>query len=123
MKLIIQLSNDIINVSNYTQDVHQSIIRIWSNKEFKRFFFKTKNHNYIPDGFVYLINKITSIPQLSSYRMDNSDILYSNQSSFGLSNIMEFQYEGVKLKLFDFGGQRNERKVFIKIKKVLGFQK
>jgi hypothetical protein len=94
----------------YNNYLHEIIIKIWNEKLFRILFEKYKYKYHISDGATLLLNKATKIKKIEKYKMEESDILLLRIKTIGFLSL-NLKYRNVPITIFDFGGQRNERKV------------
>jgi hypothetical protein len=74
-----------------------------------------KGEFHLSDGGDFLIKRISNLAP-PNYRPSNEDILYCRRKTIGICEAVIFdKKKNVSIHLLDFGGQRNERKVYIKI--------
>jgi hypothetical protein len=88
------------SIELYTQNIHQSIIKIWKNREFKYYFLKLKNYQSISSGLVCLLDRICKVPQLSSFKIDIETLICVKEQNNGTQELNN-QFERVDLKLID----------------------
>jgi hypothetical protein len=114
MEILEKLHEEYIFFSeeSFTPEIHESIIKIWKNKYFIKVFKEYKNSIHAPDCTEYFINKIVQLKTLDypGYVPDSKDILYTRRSTTGIIE-HKTQYDNVDIVVYDFGGQRNDRKV------------
>jgi hypothetical protein len=96
----------------YTQELHLSILNLWSNQTYKNYFIKNYQKLHIPEGTLFLLNKLSKIPFISNYGMDYNDLLRAKERSLGTQE-HEFRYNHENISLVDVCGLRAERKVFL----------
>jgi hypothetical protein len=101
-----------LNVNEYSQELHLSILNLWSNQTYKNYFIKNYQKLHIPEGTLFLLNKLCKIPFISNYVMDYNDMVRSKAKTNGSPKYV-FQYNHKNITLVDFSGIRSERKVFL----------
>jgi guanine nucleotide-binding protein G(i) subunit alpha len=96
----------------FTEEIHESIIKIWKNKYFIKFFKQYKDSIHVPDSSEYFINKIVHLKtsDFLGYVPDSKDILYTRRKTTGIVEHTT-KYDNVDIVIYDVGGQRCERKV------------
>jgi hypothetical protein len=57
---------------------------------------------------VLLLDKISNLSSISSYEIDNTDILCSRRKTIGRARC-SIQFKNINLNVIDAGGQRSER--------------
>ncbi|KAL9642341.1 hypothetical protein ABK040_007339 [Willaertia magna] len=96
----------------YTDQVANDIESLWNeDKQVQDTFFTFRNECHVYDGANYFFKKLQEIKQ-ASYLPSDEDLIHTRQKTLGIVEA-NFVHKGLKISLFDVGGQRNERKKWI----------
>jgi len=85
----------------------QHIATLWGSASVQRVFEKRSDYQ-LPDSANYFFGRIKELSQ-PNYIPDEQDVLRSRVRTTGIVE-NRFEIEGNEFKMFDVGGQRNERK-------------
>jgi len=106
VKVIQELNNDsLIDNSN-----REHFKKLWADPVI-RTTYEHRSHFQLLDSSVYFFEKLDELGQ-PGYMPSDQDILRCRVRTTGIVE-QEFQINGERFKLFDVGGQRNERKKWI----------
>lgn len=94
----------------YTQQVHDDVDSLWRDKALKQMFERRYDY-HVFDGAQYFFANLDRLKP-PNYVPTPEDILRCRRKTTGIIEIA-FYYKGFTFKLFDVGGQRNERKKWI----------
>ena len=94
----------------FTPKVAEAIARLWSDSAIQN-AYRLRSIFHLPDGSGFLLEKTLEISK-DGYVPCKDDILRARIKTTGVS-IAEFKLEGLDFRVFDVGGQRNERKKWI----------
>jgi len=83
------------------------ISSLWKSQQIQRVFEKRSDYQ-LPDSADYFFDRVNEISQ-PNYIPNEQDILRSRVRTTGIVE-NRFEIEGNEFKMFDVGGQRNERK-------------
>lgn len=98
-------------IGNHFHDGIAEDVRIlWADEGIKQ-AFQRRNELQIIDSAEHFFNKLDKLSQ-PDYLPDEADVLRSRIKTTGLTEIM-FNYGNLDFKMFDVGGQRNERRKWI----------
>jgi len=98
-------------IQKYTKDIHSIVIKLWADTVVKEAFKAAKKEFHLFDGAEYFLAQLERIDP-EKYNITNEDILNCRRKTVGIVEC-PFTMHGRKFKLFDVGGQRNERKKWI----------
>lgn len=101
----------LLNASQkYTIDVAEDVEHLWADESVKEMFNNRYNF-HVFDGAEYFFSNLERL-RPPHYVPTSDDILRCRRKTTGIIEI-SFSYGGHEFKLFDVGGQRNERKKWI----------
>jgi GTPase SAR1 family protein len=114
-KRIIELAESdtslLLNASQkYTPQVADDVEALWNDKAMKQMFERRYDY-HVFDGAQYFFANLERI-RPPNFTPTAEDILRCRRKTTGIIEI-SFNYKGFTFKLFDVGGQRNERKKWI----------
>eukprot|EP00002_Diphylleia_rotans_P036018 TRINITY_DN78_c0_g1_i1.p1 TRINITY_DN78_c0_g1~~TRINITY_DN78_c0_g1_i1.p1 ORF type:complete len:352 (-),score=102.98 TRINITY_DN78_c0_g1_i1:352-1407(-) len=94
----------------WSAEIGKDIQELWKDKGIKETFSR-KSEFQLNDSAQYYFDNLDRI-NASSYVPDEQDVLRSRVRTTGIVEI-QFNYGNLRFRLFDVGGQRNERKKWI----------
>jgi len=94
----------------WTEELGQELAELWTDPGIQA-TYKRRNEFQLLDSTEYFFNQIEKISK-KDFLPTSDDVLRCRVKTTGIVET-EFEYNGFKFKLFDVGGQRNERKKWI----------
>eukprot|EP00735_Rhodelphis_limneticus_P010312 TRINITY_DN3042_c0_g1::TRINITY_DN3042_c0_g1_i1::g.22256::m.22256 TRINITY_DN3042_c0_g1::TRINITY_DN3042_c0_g1_i1::g.22256 ORF type:complete len:357 (-),score=115.21,sp/P20353/GNAI_DROME/48.74/4e-118,G-alpha/PF00503.15/3.2e-122,Arf/PF00025.16/0.21,Arf/PF00025.16/4.4e-12,Miro/PF08477.8/76,Miro/PF08477.8/0.73,Gtr1_RagA/PF04670.7/9.4,Gtr1_RagA/PF04670.7/0.9,AAA_29/PF13555.1/0.084,MMR_HSR1/PF01926.18/2.6 TRINITY_DN3042_c0_g1_i1:589-1659(-) len=94
----------------WTSELGDNIQKLWADKALQDAFAR-RNEVQVSDSLGYYLSELKRINQ-AHYVPSVEDILFSRVSTTGITET-EFKIEGLIFRIFDVGGQRNERSKWI----------
>jgi hypothetical protein len=88
-------------------------LSLWNNKTYKKYFIKNYQKLHIPEGNLFLLNKLCKVTSISNYVIDNNDYVHSKANSCAFQKKNLFRYKNENISLVDVCGLRIDRKVFL----------
>jgi len=104
------VENDLKNDEDLTPEVGAVISALWNDFGIKKTYDKRAAYQ-LTDSAEYFFNRLKDVCQ-ENYLPTQQDVLRSRVRTTGIVE-NEFEIESNKFKMFDVGGQRNERKKWI----------
>jgi len=98
------------NGDTWDTSIGKDIENLWQDEGIQN-TFKRANEFQLNDSASYYFNEIQRITN-PNYLPTQQDVLHSRVRTTGIVET-KFSYQGMKFKMFDVGGQRNERKKWI----------
>lgn len=93
-----------------TPDIGRQMDKFWKNEATQQAYARTSEFQ-CPDSAAYFLNDIDRISSVG-YVPSEQDILRTRVRTTGIVEAA-WQYENITFKMFDVGGQRNERRKWI----------
>jgi guanine nucleotide-binding protein G(i) subunit alpha len=90
----------------YNNKIRDRFISAWKDSAFQE-AYKEKYKLQIFDGSDYFLNMLPNLNE--EYQPTLKDLVYTRKKTLGI-NELAFSKNGINYKLFDVGGQKNERK-------------
>jgi len=94
----------------YTEDLGDDLAKLWQDKGIQEAYGQRSNFQLL-DSTEYFFKKINEI-SAKDFVPNEQDVLRCRVKTTGIVET-EFEFNGFKFKLYDVGGQRNERKKWI----------
>jgi len=104
------VENDLKNDEDLTPEVGAVISALWNDPGIRKTYDKRASYQ-LTDSADYFFNRLKDVCQ-ENYLPTQQDVLRSRVRTTGIVE-NEFEIESNKFKMFDVGGQRNERKKWI----------
>jgi len=104
------IENELKGDEDINEQLAQSIQQLWQSPEIQE-TYKQRAHYHLNDSTAYFCERIIEIGT-PGYIPTEQDVLRSRVRTTGIVE-NEFEIEGNQFKMFDVGGQRNERKKWI----------
>jgi len=104
------VENDLKNDEDLTPEVGAVISALWNDPGIRKTYDKRASYQ-LTDSADYFFNRLKDVCQ-ENYLPTQQDVLRSRVRTTGIVE-NEFEIENNKFKMFDVGGQRNERKKWI----------
>jgi len=103
-------TNEILFEPKLTDTISKAVKALWENEDIKSLCDNGKNFNIL-DSSRYFFGEIDRISR-EDYKPSDADLLYARARTTGIAET-SFELAGVKWRLMDVGGQRNERRKWI----------
>jgi GTPase SAR1 family protein len=90
----------------FSVELIESLVTLWGEQTIQE-AFEHKDETVIPDNMGYFFEKLETLTA-DDYLPSDDDILRARIRSIGIANVT-FNLEGALIRIYDVGGQRNER--------------
>jgi GTPase SAR1 family protein len=110
-KIAAERLTDLMGDECLTTEIITDIQELWSNDNGIKETFANRSKFQFPDSGPYFFDRMTEMIK-EDYIPTQNDVLRSRVRTTGIVET-GFELEGNKFKMFDVGGQRNERKKWI----------
>jgi hypothetical protein len=98
--------------SEFTPELWEALSQLWVDPDIQE-AFSHKDETIIPDHMDYFFNRIESLSE-DEYLPSDEDILRARIRTVGIGSIT-FDVGGRLVRLYDVGGQKNERSKWVKL--------
>jgi len=101
----------------FTPELAESLRQLWDDPAVQE-AFTHKDETIIPDHMDYFFNKIDELVE-DDYTPSDEDVLRARIRSIGIDSVT-FYLEGALIRIYDVGGQKNERSKWEKVMNEVG---
>jgi GTPase SAR1 family protein len=104
------VENELKGDEEITNKLGEALLSLWRDRGIQA-TFEQRSHFQLTDSSKYFFDRIEDV-MLENYIPSEQDVLRSRVRTTGIVE-NEFEIDGNQFKMFDVGGQRNERKKWI----------
>lgn len=97
----------------FTEEIVNALQVLWKDDDFQQ-IWSQRSHFQVQDTFGELIERLKNYPEWGGpeWTPSTEEVLFARVRTTGIVD-EQFQVKGIKLRMLDVGGQRNERRKWI----------
>lgn len=101
----------------YNEEIQEALTELWADEEIQE-AFTHKDETQIPDHMQYFFEKLEEVSD-PEYVPTDEDVLRARIRTIGITNVT-FDIDGALIRIYDVGGQKNERSKWEKVMNEVG---
>jgi len=101
----------------FNEEIYEALNSLWADVQIQK-AFSHKDETVIPDHMQYFFEKLETIAD-PNYIPTDEDVLRARIRTIGITNVT-FDMDGAYIRIYDVGGQKNERSKWEKVMNEVG---